>query len=134
MTVLGEELEQPLRLQEKFILLEILQKHVGGTRYTLADLFLEGRRSLAEDMLKRVMAKDRQAIRNLYESNLDMISFLRQINVPPPRVFAALAQAILTDDLATGVKKSGPGPLPPDLTQDRPGRPRPWVSAFPRIS
>ena len=69
------------------------------------------------NMIKRVMARDRQAARNLYEAHLEKILFLRQINVPLPRVFAALAQALLTDEIAAGVKQSGPGPLPADLTK-----------------
>ncbi len=112
---LGEELERPLRLLEKAEVVRILEKRVGGARYTLGDLFLEGRRTLARTMLKTTMARYRETARALYEANRETMLFLHQISVPLPRVYTALAEAMLTEDLITGLKTAGKKELPPAL-------------------
>ncbi len=112
---LGPELESPLRLLEKTAIISILEKEVGGSRYTLGDLFLEGRRTLAQTMLGVTMDRYRETARAMYEANRDTMLFLRQISVPLPRVYTALAEAMLTEDIITGLKENGQGALPSDL-------------------
>lgn len=97
---LGRRVEQPLRLLEKRALWEILQQEVPGKVYGMADLFLEGRRLLAESLVERSMADYRETANELYQANRETMLFLREINVPLPRVFTALAEAILSDELA----------------------------------
>jgi alpha-amylase/alpha-mannosidase (GH57 family) len=112
---LGPDLERPLRLLEKTAIISILEKRVGGSRYTLGDLFLEGRRTLAQAMLGVTMDRYRETARAMYEANRDTMLFLRQISVPLPRVYTALAEAMLTEDLIVGLKENGSRPLPPEL-------------------
>jgi alpha-amylase/alpha-mannosidase (GH57 family) len=112
---LGPELERHLRLLEKSAIIGILEERIGGERYTLGDLFLEGRRSLAQAMLAATMERYRETARAMYDSNRDTMLFLRQISVPLPRVYTALAEAIITEDLITGLKANGKKPLPPEL-------------------
>ena len=97
---LGRQVEQPLRLLEKRALWEILQQGVPGKVYGMADLFLEGRRRLAERLVERSLADYRETANELYQANREVMLFLREISVPLPRVFTALAEAILSDDLA----------------------------------
>lgn len=112
---LGPELERHLRLLEKNAIIDILEKKVGGQRYTLGDLFLEGRRNLAQAMLTVTMDRYRETARLMYESNRDTMLFLRQISVPLPRVYTALAEAMITEDLIAGLKAKGGGRLTPEL-------------------
>jgi alpha-amylase/alpha-mannosidase (GH57 family) len=112
---LGPELERHLRLLEKNAIIDILEDKVGGQRYTLGDLFLEGRRSLAQAMLGATMDRYRETARSMFESNRDTMLFMRQISVPLPRVYTALAEAMISEDLIAGLKANGLGPLPPDF-------------------
>jgi hypothetical protein len=97
---LGRQLEQPLRLLEKRALWEILRQEMPGKVYGMVDLFQEGRRRLAERMVERSMSEYRETAGELYQANRETMLFLREISVPLPRVFTALAEAILSDDLA----------------------------------
>ena len=110
---LGAEVEQPLRLMEEAALSEILKNRINGISFSLGDLFLEGRRSLAHAMLRLTLAQNLETARSIYDANRDTMLFLRSIDVPLPGILAALAQAMITEDLAEGLKASQPGPLPP---------------------
>jgi alpha-amylase/alpha-mannosidase (GH57 family) len=91
--------EPLLRTMDRRGLKELLQESLGGQSFTLADLFLEGRRSLAQDMLERTLASEFELARNLYETHRDTMRFLREINVPRPKLFEALASAVLAGEL-----------------------------------
>jgi hypothetical protein len=112
---LGPEVERPLRLLEKNAIIQLLEKKVGGARYTLGDLFLEGRRTLAQAMLGATMERYRETARVMYEANRETMLFLRQISVPLPRVYTALAEAMLTEDIIAGLKENDSGPIAPEL-------------------
>ena len=78
---------------------DLMQDSLGGEVFALGDLFLEGRRSLAQEMLERTLRTEFELARNLYETHRDTMSFLREINVPRPKLFEALAQAVLAGEL-----------------------------------
>ncbi|MFH1034130.1 MAG: DUF3536 domain-containing protein [Pseudomonadota bacterium] len=96
---LGRQMEQPLRLLEQRALWEILVQGVPGKVYGMADLFMEGRRLLASKLVDRSMAEYRETANELYRATRETMLFLREISVPLPRVFTALAEVILSDDL-----------------------------------
>lgn len=104
--------EQPLRLLERRTLAGLLNERMDGPPHTLGDLFLEGRRTLARAVLDATLSGYKETVRGIYESGQRTMAYLRSISVPPPRVYLALAEAILADDLAVLVNQSGPGPLP----------------------
>jgi alpha-amylase/alpha-mannosidase (GH57 family) len=108
---MSQEVEQPLRLMEKNSLLKIIEHRIGGQSYALGDLFLEGRRSLALNMLAQAVENSRSAVRALYEANRDTLLFLRSINVPIPEGFSTLASVILTDDLIREINQADPEAL-----------------------
>jgi alpha-amylase/alpha-mannosidase (GH57 family) len=114
---LGREAEEPLRLLEREALLRLLERRVGGRRFGLREVFLEGRRGLAREMLGATMDRYRETARSLYEANREVMNFLHDINVPLPRVFTALAEAMLTDDLIMALAAGPGGPLPPSAGQ-----------------
>lgn len=91
--------EPLLRTLDQRGLKELLKTSLGGEVFSLRDLFLEGRRSLAEEMLERTLSKEWDLARNLFETHRDTMRFLREINVPRPKLFEALAQAVLAGEL-----------------------------------
>ena len=96
-------LEQPveplLRMLDQRGLKALLAKNLGGEAFALGDLFLEGRRSLAQEMLTRTLTSEFDLARNLYDTHRDTMHFLQDINVPLPRLFEALASAVLAGEL-----------------------------------
>jgi alpha-amylase/alpha-mannosidase (GH57 family) len=96
-------LEQPvealLRMLDQRGIRELMAKSLGGDAFTLGDLFLEGRRSLAQEMLSRTLASEFDLARNLYDTHRDTMRFLQEINVPRPKLFEALASAVLAGEL-----------------------------------
>jgi alpha-amylase/alpha-mannosidase (GH57 family) len=113
---LGELVERPLRLLETHALWEMLKNHLGDQPYTLGDLFLEGRRELALAILERGLEAYRDTARAMFESNREAMLYLREINVPLPRVFTALAEVILAEEAAGGLlEEEEDGGLSPHL-------------------
>jgi hypothetical protein len=88
---------------------------VGGQTFTLGELFREGRRELARRVLEQTLARYRETARGLYQSTRETMAYLHRIDVPLPRVFTALAEAILGEELVRGLERGGLGPLPPEL-------------------
>lgn len=109
------EVEKPLRLLEQNAIWEIFQKRLQGQTFGMADLFLEGRRALAQAVVERSLDEYREAARGLYETHRQTMLFLREINVPLPTMFSALAEAILGEDLTRLLAEMEPGPLPESL-------------------
>ncbi|MCB2226916.1 MAG: DUF3536 domain-containing protein [Desulfarculaceae bacterium] len=91
--------EPLLRMLDRRGLADLLQKSLGGETFALGDLFLEGRRSLAQEMLERTLKSEFDLASNLYDTHRDTMAFLREINVPRPKLFEALAQAVLAGEL-----------------------------------
>ncbi|MCF8032564.1 MAG: DUF3536 domain-containing protein [Desulfarculaceae bacterium] len=91
--------EPLLRALDQRGLAELLKDSLGGEVFALGDLFLEGRRSLAQEMLERTLKSEFELASNLYETHHDTMAFLREINVPRPKLFEALAQAVLAGEL-----------------------------------
>ncbi len=114
---LGRLVEQPLRLLERGALAALFDERLNGTAYSLGDLFLEGRRTLARAVLDATLSGYKETVRGIYESGHRTMAYLKSISVPPPRVYLAVAEAILADDLAVLVKHSEPGPLPDTVGQ-----------------
>jgi hypothetical protein len=113
---LGELAERPLRLLETHALWEMLKNHLGDQPYTLADLFLEGRRELALAILERGLEAYRDTARSMFEANREAMLYLHEINVPLPRVFTALAEVILAEEAAGGLlEEEEEGGLSPHL-------------------
>lgn len=120
---LEKPVEPLLRMLDQRAIKELMAKSLGGEAFTLGDLFLEGRRSLAQEMLSRTLASEFDLARNLYETHRDTMRFLQGINVPRPKLFEALASAVLAGELIqmlTGDPRSlSPGRLGEVISQAR---------------
>lgn len=122
-TSLEQPVEPLLRMLDQRGLRELLAKSLGGEAFALGDLFLEGRRSLAKEMLSRTLASEFDLARNLYDTHRDTMRFLQGINVPRPKLFEALASAVLAGELIqllTGDSRAlSPGRLGEIVSQAR---------------
>ncbi|MCB2186089.1 MAG: DUF3536 domain-containing protein [Deltaproteobacteria bacterium] len=108
---LGQELEGPLKLLDVEQMGSILDGCLGGEKHNMRAMFLEGRRSLAEQVLENTLERYAVAARNLYHSSRDLMLFMRKMNVPLPPVFTALAETMLTGELVAGLESGKAGPL-----------------------
>ena len=93
----------------------LLRDILNGEYYTLADLFLEGRRQVSELMLQKTIGQTHQAMAQLFEANRETFSYLKSINVPLPSELRTLASVTLLQELISGVSQSAAGELPPSL-------------------
>ena len=101
---MDQEISGPMSLQEKASLLEILERRVPGKRYSLGDIFLEGRRRLAQAMLVQTLGAMEESAAELFNSNKEVMLTLRGMNVPLPIPFAYLAETVITGQLITEIK------------------------------
>jgi hypothetical protein len=112
-----QHLNEPLRRLDTKGLVQVMSGQIGGRRFELGDLFLEGRRNVAGLMLKRSRDELHQSMARFYAANRDTLAYLNSINVPLPPEMEALAAATLREELIQGVNQSGPGHLPPSLSE-----------------
>ncbi len=112
---LEKAIGQALRRLDSARLKSLMRDAFHGEVYSLADLFIEGRRQAAELMLQISMDETHQAMARLYEANRDTFAYLKSINVLLPPELWAMASTTLRQELVSGLKESGPGPLPARL-------------------
>jgi alpha-amylase/alpha-mannosidase (GH57 family) len=114
---LEHSLADPLRRLDRQGLMRVMDQQIGGGRFGLGDLFLEGRRDLAGMMLQRSQDELHQVMARYYAANKEALIYLNTINVPLPPEMEELAAATLREELIQGIRKSGPGSLPPGLAE-----------------
>lgn len=101
----GEAVAAPLAALDTDSLEKFMSQSVGGPGFGLADLFLEGRRSLAQEMAQQMTRRHAETARHIFEESRDLMLMLQRINVPMPPIFKALAQGMITDDLVRGMDR-----------------------------
>ena len=101
---MDQEVAQPMSLQEKTSLLGILERRLPGRRYSLGDIFLEGRRRLAQAMLSQTLDSMDNTATEMFNANKDVMLTLRGMNVPLPRPFDYLAETVITGQLISEIK------------------------------
>lgn len=90
----------------------LFEQSLGGREYSLGDLFLEGRRALALEVLEHTLRQEWEAARSTFQNRRDTMLFLKSLNVPLPVVFESLARAVLAGELIQGL---GQGQAPAGL-------------------
>ena len=101
----GKAIAAPLAALDTEAMENFMGRDVGGPGFSLGDLFLEGRRSLAQEMAMQMTQRHAETARHIFEESRDLMLMLQRINVPMPPIFKALAQAMITDDLVRGMKR-----------------------------
>jgi alpha-amylase/alpha-mannosidase (GH57 family) len=77
----------------------LLDKHFGGSRYSLSSLFRDEQRKILDIILETTLADVEAIYRQLYETNVPLMRFLEDSGVPPPKALYAAADVVLNADL-----------------------------------
>jgi hypothetical protein len=83
--------------------IRLLDKHFGGSSYSLKSLFRDEQRKVLDYILESTMAEIEATYRQLYESHYPPMRFLSQLGGPVPKAFHAAAELILNIDLQRAV-------------------------------
>ncbi len=110
---MDDPLEPLLRLLDFNGIQALFASSLGGREYSLGDLFLEGRRALALEVLERTLAQEWDAARTTFQNRRETMLFLKKLNVPLPLVLESLARAVLAGELISGLAR-GPQAAPLD--------------------
>ena len=107
LTALAREIKKPMGEEDAAGVENVFDRHLSGERFGLANLFLEGRRKLGRAALDRATEENLKQAKEMYRQSADVMIGLRQMDVPLPEIYLALAEAILTRDLIDQLKEPG---------------------------
>ena len=75
--------------------LQILEKHLGPSKYSLRNLFRDEQRKVLDGILQSALAKIEIMYREVYEDNTALMRFLEDLDSPPPRALYSAAEFVL---------------------------------------
>lgn len=107
LTVLARDIKKPMGEEDATAVEKLFDHYLPGERFGLANLFLEGRRKLGSAALDRATEENLKQAREMYHKSADVMIGLRQMDVPLPDIYMALAEAILTRDLIDQLQEDG---------------------------
>jgi len=79
--------------------LRMLDKHFGPSTYSLRFLFRDEQRKILDIILESTLVDVEAIYRQLYETNVPLMRFLKDSGVPPPKALYAAAEVVLNADL-----------------------------------
>ncbi|NVL92646.1 MAG: DUF3536 domain-containing protein [Desulfobacterales bacterium] len=79
--------------------LRLLDKHFGASTYSLIFLFRDEQRKILDIILESTLADVEAIYRQLYETNVPLMRFLKDSGVPPPMALYAAAEVVLNASL-----------------------------------
>jgi alpha-amylase/alpha-mannosidase (GH57 family) len=79
--------------------LRLLDRHFGGSTYSLRSLFRDGERRVLEHIMKSTLAEAEAMYHQLYDRNYPLMRFLTDLGYPLPRAFLSDAEFILNTEL-----------------------------------
>jgi len=79
--------------------IRLLDKHLGGSRYSLTSLFRDDQRQILDIILESTLTDVEAMYRQLYETNAPLMRFLKDSSTPPPKALYAAAEAVVNADL-----------------------------------
>ena len=91
-----------------------IDRFFPGRDYTLRDLFLDERRRVARSLLDGTLRRYEAHYREIYEDNLRLMEFLREIDSPIPGPLRVAADVTLTGRILEVMRRARTGAL--DLT------------------
>jgi alpha-amylase/alpha-mannosidase (GH57 family) len=90
--------------------IRLLDKHFGGSTYSLKSLFRDEQREVLDHILKSTMTEIETAYRQLYEHHYPPMRFLSELGGPVPRAFHSAAELIINIDLHRAVNSESIDP------------------------
>jgi alpha-amylase/alpha-mannosidase (GH57 family) len=85
--------------------LRMLDKHFGASTYSLGSLFRDEQRKILDIILDSTRADIEAIYRQLYETNVPLMRFLKDSGAPPPKALYAAAEFVLNADLRRAFEK-----------------------------
>lgn len=79
--------------------IRLLDQFFGGTTYSVRQLFRDKQRMVVEQILDDTLEKISSDYRRIYNVNAPLMKFLKELNIPPPKVMKAAAELILNLNL-----------------------------------
>lgn len=76
-----------------------LDRHFGGTVYTLKSLFRDEQRRIVDRILESTLEESEASLRALYERHAPLMRFLSDMNVPRPKALSVAAEFVLNASL-----------------------------------
>jgi hypothetical protein len=83
----------------------MLDKHFGASTYSLGSLFRDEQRKILDIILDSTRADIEAIYRQLYETNVPLMRFLKDSGAPPPKALYAAAEFVLNADLRRAFEK-----------------------------
>jgi alpha-amylase/alpha-mannosidase (GH57 family) len=96
---LAHEIKEPFVRGDFAETFRMLDKHFGGPTYSLRFLFRDEQRELLDIILESTLADVEAIYRQLYETNVPMMRFLKDSGVPPPKALYAAAEVVVNTGL-----------------------------------
>ena len=79
--------------------LRLLDKHFGASTYSLRSLFRDAQRKILDIILESTLADAEAIYRQIYETNVPLMRFLKDSGVPPQKALYAAAEVVLNAGL-----------------------------------
>ena len=92
-------------------ILRLIDLFFPGRDYALRDLFLDERRRVASALMEGTLRRYEEHYREIYEDNLRLMEFLREIDSPIPRPLRVAADVTLTRRLLEVTRRARRGEL-----------------------
>ncbi|HUW64230.1 MAG TPA: DUF3536 domain-containing protein [Spirochaetia bacterium] len=90
--------------------IRFLDQHFGGATYSLKQLFRDKQRLVLGQILDAALAEAAGAYRRIYEHRAPLMRFLKDLNIPQPRVLFTAAEIVLNANLRMAFLED-----PPDI-------------------
>ncbi|MGD8370574.1 MAG: DUF3536 domain-containing protein [Syntrophobacterales bacterium] len=83
--------------------LQLLENHFGPCSYSLRSLFRDEQRKILDLILESTLVGAEAAYRPLYEYNIPLLRFLKDIGNPPPKALYSAAEFIISNSLRLAI-------------------------------
>jgi len=91
--------------------LRVIDRHFGGTAYSLKSLFRDEQRRIVNRILETTLTEAEASYRQIYENHASLMRFLAGLNTAPPKVLVLTAEFVINGALRRAVEA-------PDLNLD----------------
>jgi alpha-amylase/alpha-mannosidase (GH57 family) len=94
-----DEITEPFLRADFAEILRLLDTHYGASTYSLRFLFRDEQRKILDIILESTLADVEAIYRQLYETSVPLMRFLKDSGVPPPKALCAAAEVVLNAGL-----------------------------------
>src|SRR5262249_39801005 len=96
---LKNEVTEPFNRADFPEVIRILDRHFGGSTYSLRSIFHDDQRKILNVIIKSTVAEAEAVYRQLYETHAGMMRFMSDLRIPLPRPYQVAAEFALNSTL-----------------------------------